>query len=601
MLRTSVDSPTRTRARLRSMGVGLLACAWLVQCGDPPLGAAQLDAKIDSTTVFDGSTLEMPASADGQTVATDADSTTAADQEATGQGPSDLGWTSSDVSDAVIVPTDSGVSDVAGPGKDTTATVDANGFVPFALVSADPPDGASGLAVPLQLSWKFNQQVKAVAASAYTIAVTGSDGQPIDGTFGASGDTITFASSSPIPPASRVQVVLGVLVQAQKGGSLDSPVTFKYYTTGLGDMGKYAQLARRYAPIWRQGVLSGADLPMAPDFDGDWHASNNATGTAAYQALADVAWTVIETQSHYFLTYTVYWPSRPGLPPGVAADNDTAGAQIAVRKWPSEAPIALTTWFKAKNDEQMWLWLTPDNGLSSQLGSFVRAILPTDTLFPTVSDATDTYGCEGMVGCKPRRALLYLTAGTHQSCLWADAGNGSGLLAIPQCVVNQDLKTKGLFVDYLPGAIAQAPGNAANPAVTTHYSLRALHDVWWPHRDEAGTDGLWQDALYVYTPPTGRPSGSTSGIGSKFLSAQADFGRPPWAWAWKPSGNTTYYDLPRGTPVLDPAYALAARTLPQASKASYDPSTKTGFSLDYCLHPLWFIDLRSSAPCQNNL
>jgi hypothetical protein len=57
--------------------------------------------------------------------------------------------------------------------------------------------------------------------------------------------------------------------------------------------------------------------------------------------------------------------------------------------------------------------------------------------------------------------------------------------------------------------------------------------------------------------------------------------------------------MPRGTPVYDPAWALLQRLGGQIP--GYDATAKTGLSLDFCLHPFWFIDLRDTPACQNEL
>jgi hypothetical protein len=290
-----------------------------------------------------------------------------------------------------------------------------------------------------------------------------------------------------------------------------------------------------------------------------------------------------------------FWPHRNAVAPAPALDNDVAGSLVTVAKWPQEHPVALTTYFKTKADEQMWLWVTQESGWPKT--TFVRGVLPQAQLFPP-ADAKDTFGCEGLTDCTPKRYPAYLNAGTHQSCLWTDPGE-SGVLSSPLCVTSAAVKATLQWIDYVPGSKAQVATAAGNPGPVVTYALQSLHATWWPHRDEAGPGGLWTDALFTYAPPENRPQGPKLGTGSKFLPAGDDFGRPPWAWQWKPASNASYYAMPRGTPFYDPAWALLQRLGGQVP--GYDAAAKTGLSLDFCLHPFFFVDLRDTPACQNEL
>ncbi len=73
-----------------------------------------------------------------------------------------------------------------------------------------------------------------------------------------------------------------------------------------------AQLASIHAPELVVGLSNDpwADLPTRVDFDGDWDSSNNAqnAGGHSYRAPAYVYYGASETETHFFLTYTLYFP-----------------------------------------------------------------------------------------------------------------------------------------------------------------------------------------------------------------------------------------------------------------------------------------------------
>ena len=67
-------------------------------------------------------------------------------------------------------------------------------------------------------------------------------------------------------------------------------------------------------------------------------------------------------------------------------------------------------------------------------------------------------------------------------------------------------------------------------------------------------------------------------------------------WNWKPANNTAYYQMPRGAPVLDPAWALLQR-LGGGLALSWVPAKKTGIALEFCLHPWFLLDVRGQGDC----
>jgi hypothetical protein len=567
----------------------VFALAGMAACGDPPLAQAPpADTATEPGVHFDLS----PDGAE-QHPAPPADA---------GSTKADDGW----LTDGIVQP-DSGSEPFDFGGEDQASRVDglddaladalqADAAANFAVVSHSPKTGAEGVAPMLAIVIGFNQLLKPESFTKNTVLVLAPGDKALAGSWSATGNTATFTAASPAPLASRIRVIVTGLVQSQKGVGLSEPYAFAFYTAGLPDMAPYALLAARYAPTLRQGLgaTAAADKLRYLDYDGNWSGDDNGKNLGQGEVKARVAWAVSETKSHRFLHYTYYWPRRPFVDPQPAYDNDAAGAIVVLKRHPQDHPVALLTFWKWKAGEEQWAWVTQESGLlppgKKPDSLYLRGALPESQLFPA---ATDGFGCEGAGGtCQPRRYPGYLTAGTHQSCLWLDPGK-AGLLQVPQCVVDAGVKAKLQALDYVPKVQADvAPDKGGNPAPQVGYALEPLHDRWWPHRDEAGPGTLFEAAGFTYQPPAGRPGSGLPAIASQFRNTLegGDFGRPPWAAGWQ---SDSYYKMPRGALLFDPAWALWVRLGGGTDKnLTWDVSAKTGISLDYCLNPWLGIDER---------
>lgn len=572
-------------------GLGLLLAFGLAGCGSSPTTSGG-----DAIGDVAKSDVKKP---DAGADAADATSDDAATDDAATDGdaitPDDVADGGSDTVEDVALSDGVFIWD-GGPVPDTDAT-DAEvscgpdpKITEFHVVATDPPDGTAGVANPFSFTVTFNAKVKAVVLGPNTVQVA-VNGQIIDGSWSASCNTFTFTASAAVLQASRVDVTLSPLVQAEVGYNLPNQQSFHFYVAGFDGMAPYEKLARRYAPTIRQAVAGGNDLYdqlRSFDYDGDWQAGNNMLNISKFPALGEVGWSVLETQSHFFITYIYFWPHRTAVLAGVAFDNDASGATVAVARYPSERPVAVTTWFKQKSVEEQWTWVTSESGIPAT--GYVRTVLPEATLFPP---ASDTWGCEGITGCKPKRFQAFLTSGNHQSCLWLDAGDSL------ECTNDAPTQAAMKWIDYAPGATPTTPATAAAPGATATYDLSSTFDTWWPRRQDVGASGMWYDATYSYVPPDTRPSGIPMVLGGKFYNMDTDASRPPWAWSWK---GSNFYQLPTGTIFLDPAFANAKRFEDTKNPLGvFDPVQKTGWSLDYCFNPYLYLDLRATPNCMNSL
>lgn len=104
-----------------------------------------------------------------------------------------------------------------------------------------------------------------------------------------------------------------------------------------------AQVLSRFAPILLQEADADParrrwDFPIPADFDGDLRADNNEQSlrSGRHPLEASLYGALVETASHYFLTYSVFhaldWSPMPAFIPYSWHENDMENLQIVVRK-----------------------------------------------------------------------------------------------------------------------------------------------------------------------------------------------------------------------------------------------------------------------------
>ena len=497
----------------------VLAAISLGGCGASPattpgVGVDGGDSSVAAIDIIGGDVLSTSDAPTGDILAGDAILADSDDHDGTGFDAIDSGW-----------------ADDLGSGLPFDIQTPDVPYVALQVLSTAPKtdNGASGLKAVFSVT--FSQPVNDQSIADYTVLVVAATGATITGAFKVQGPVLSFVSDAALPPASRVDVTITIQVQGQKGQTLAEAYSFHFHTAGYDKTAPYAALALRYAPEIRQGlgaVAPANDLLRGLGYDGDWIASNNEANLTKFDALGSVGWAVAETQSHFFIHYVYTWPRRTAITGQLGYDNDTAGATVVVRRYPTEQPVALETWFKRPNDERRWLWVTSDSGFvppgKKPSAVNVRAVLPVDTLFPK---ATDTLGCAGKAGCTPRRFAAFLTGSTHQSCLWPDLGDKSAAV----CATDTFSKGAMSLIRYVPGLKATpavAKGGKPNTALPTFtYELTSVFDTWFPRR--ASPSLFVKPMTFIYKAPAGRPTGQKLAIGSKLLGGSSDFGRPPWS------------------------------------------------------------------------
>ncbi|MCB9739030.1 MAG: Ig-like domain-containing protein [Deltaproteobacteria bacterium] len=483
-------------------------------------------------------------------------------------------------------------------------------YGPLHVVSTDPPIDGTTAGTLAAFTVTFDQPLEAITAGPYTVKVKAAGGGEVSGTITVTGAKMAFAADAKVLPNRRIEVQISTLVTGPQGQTLEQPYDFHFHTPGYPDTEAYAELAARFAPtfdvVLSDGTDAAWDVPRWPgDFvdpanpggpAGFWQLDEASTLAAAGKTLARVGWAAIETKSHVFLHYLAYWPKRVSEAGNPAFQNDTALVTVVVARLPSPHPVGLRTYFKRKDDERMWLWLTSDAGLlpkgASPGNHGVRGVFAADTLFPEASDAL---GCGGEPSCKPRRAGIWLRGGMHQACLLLDKGETGGAKA---CFWDDDVARVRLVPSQSADEVPFSGAKKGEAPKSYGYTLEPLETTFWPRR-QAVT--IYDSPLtFSYKPPPGRPAGTAGAVGSKFLGGgSSDFGRPPWAARWKPASNETFYDLPRGTVFFDPSFAIFKRMGGEAANLPpFDDKAGTGLSNELCFDAYLDIDQRDAAGCK---
>jgi hypothetical protein len=134
-------------------------------------------------------------------------------------------------------------------------------------------------------------------------------------------------------------------------------------------------LARQHAPwlmLETDAILGRQDIPSAMDFDGDMDATDNWEDMPRFELVPTVYYMLVETETHWFLTYHVYHPrawSRIPLGIGDTHEGDGESVQVVVSKATQE-PVILTT----QAQDQAWSYATTQgpvrNGKETLRGDF---------------------------------------------------------------------------------------------------------------------------------------------------------------------------------------------------------------------------------------
>ena len=270
-----------------------------------------------------------------------------------------------------------------------------------------------------------------------------------------------------------------------------------------GEEGKasHQELAYHYAPVIHQGVASDQDFITAVDFDGDWVGNNNWENQPTGDLSAYVYYSVVETETHWFLFYALFHPRDYTRDPCEESEgcheNDMESIQVVVAK--DGTPYGRLQVVETLAHSHIYLYTTD----RSVEGNFLVVV--------------------GSVRLEGNHPIVYVE--TYGHGIYANRK-----ILVPHVVV------------YRVGEQAEAPESLKDDDVS--YQLVPIYETLWMHRDEIGP-GQAFDKPFDYRGHILPAAIDGDDYGT-------DKANTPWGYNQE-TGDT----LSRGDFFLDPARALA--------------------------------------------
>jgi hypothetical protein len=475
--------------------------------------------------------------------------------------PADVVDDAEDAEDADSDPSD------AAPDARLDAETDADLDIDWGPLrwEFDPPTNATRVPLDVSILVEFNQPMRAARFIPSNIQLQSFGGETVARSIEYDASTFTLQldpqpADALLRPATPYTLRLAPFIGSESGFDLERPVFTSFATEDYEGSLYRQQLARAYGPVIYQQVRQAhIDTFTSFDFDGDENPANNFNPALPRRPNpAHVYYAVVETPTHFFITYMLYYPGTEVRDATYAA-HDTLGVQVIVAR--TTDPLGRLVAWSVMHRERLTRFALENSFYpeDAAITGSVTARLP----------ATDIEA--------QRRVPLFVQDLDHAPCL--------PTRSIGRCAPNTG--AGGPFVSgrsgyvYRPGDLAEIPGDNADDNLT--YRLIPFTDDLWVRRNRTdGPDAIF-GGLITYSPPlegeTERP-----GAGARFPTAfnggtvTRTFGELPFLWAFQedPPGTAGHW-------FVDPIY--------------YAPTMFTfpvPFSREYCLNPWINIDDRTS-------
>lgn len=441
--------------------------------------------------------------------------------------------------------------------------------IPPQLLSTTPEEQDVDVALDATMTMVFDEALREATINVHSILLRNpaNDVVPADFAYDDTTFTVTMTPQEPLRPATPYRLVVTTFVRDASDNALAEETEVKFYTAYDEPAGIRA-IAEKYAPHIYQGigdtagVASNVDIPTRIDFDGNLRARDNK-GAAAEGALntAAVYYNVVESKTHYFALYAMYYPARDTG--AEQYEHDFTGSVLVIDK--ELDTLVLVDGVKVQVGTDTQLGFRPTGSVVSATGAqnlndFDPATLEGESHLP-----------------------MFIPAGVHEACIFPIAGDP------PRCLHNAgEFPGDGVLLKPGVGQTFNDAVDAVDPLYGDSYKemtyeLVPLAETLWLRRSDVGSELLWQ-GTQTYT-PSGEDRPDVASDGSALVLptlAYSDddqtFGKPPFQWLRTSTSSNG------GQWLIDPAYLLMSR---------YDFGET--WSQDYCYNIFLNTNLRGDS------
>lgn len=288
----------------------------------------------------------------------------------------------------------------------------------------------------------------------------------------------------------------------------------------------YRDLAEHYAPFIAQETWFDpkADYLCRVDFDGDWNGGNNWANLPEGSSQAYVYYTVVETETHWFIIYNLFHARdyTDRCVAGTCHENDNEGIILTVRK-----------------DG------TPYGRLQ------VMETLAHNNVYSFVADRRITNGLHDVDGgiewYQDSHPVIYVESGGH--------GIYGSLAPQSRYDFKSDRFAGGTGVTYIYKGRAERPRHANDRLVG--YELLPIYQHWWLKAPmEIGSKLPLFDDYFSYAPRGRRPKAALDPIPGAFYGRAEAVNKARPFWGWHDVRSLKRGVVAVGQWGLDPAYAV---------------------------------------------
>ncbi|MBA2663802.1 MAG: Ig-like domain-containing protein [Bradymonadaceae bacterium] len=453
------------------------------------------------------------------------------------------------------------------------------------VTAVSPANNATAVAANAVIEVTFNKSMNDFTINHLSFQLKDPDGREVTAasvTYDEATKVATFRPALALRPASRYQIIVTQGARDTADNSLFQRYEFHFHT-GYEEPAKHRILARLYAPVVYQGVreITGTgphtDIPTLVDFDGDMQASNNrqSSRVATANIRANIYYHVIESETHYFLHYILYYATRTFTGPPSIHEHDMTGLVVVVDK--ANSKVVIVEGIKVEDTSTDTLMSFRPNS------SPVRSNSPALRL--------DSFPDDGMEN--GNKYPLFVPSGIHAACNWYVPGSAVPVRCAHDAEAFLDGPTKGVVLR--EGDVAQkysdATLNEDSGLKEMTYKLAPFVDTFWLNRSDYSC-GIYE-LPFVYVPennpnaaarPVGEAPGEPLYLPNRLCTNdEISFGKTPFRWV--KSGQAS-----GGQWFLDPAYLMTTR---------FNFGEGNTFSLNYCHNIFFGVDRRDDVACQN--